>query len=70
MDENTESIADGTEASADERRPTKMLLDIHYRTPDEIMAACAFTVSDENWARLMHETLEREDPSASTADLP
>lgn len=70
VDENTESLTDNTEASDDERKPTKMLLDIHYRTPDEIMTACAFTASDENWARLMHETLEGKGPSASTADLP
>lgn len=59
-DENTESAADETEPSEDEEQPTKMILDIYYRTPTEIMAEAGFTDSDENWARLIHKTLEME----------
>lgn len=42
----------------------KMLLEIKYRTPIEIMAACGYTQTDENWARLMYKTLEQGHNSA------
>ena len=59
-DENTESATDETESAEDEEQPTKMILDIYYRTPTEIMVEAGFTDSDENWARLIHKTLEME----------
>ena len=59
-DENTESDTESTETSEDGETITKMILDIYYRTPTEIMADAGFTDSDENWARLIHKTLEME----------
>lgn len=35
-----------------------MILDIYYRTPDEIMTEAGFTESDKNWAELMFKALE------------
>ena len=36
----------------------KMLLEIRYLAPNEVMALCGYTQTDENWARLIHKTLE------------
>lgn len=47
-DENTESDTESTETSEDGETITKMILDIYYRTPTEIMADAGFTDSDEN----------------------
>lgn len=63
-EENTESAADDTETSDDEEEPDKMILDIYYRTPTEIMTECRYDDSDENWARLIHKTLEMENNSS------
>ena len=63
-DENTESDTESTETSEDGETITKMILDIYYRTPTEIMADAGFTDSDENWARLIHKTLEMEHNSS------
>ncbi len=57
-EEDTESEADGTEASEIESEPVKMILNICYLAPDEIMSACGFTDSDKNWAELIYKTLE------------
>lgn len=46
--------------STSEAAPLKMLLEINYLTPIEIMASCGYTQADENWARLIHKTLELE----------
>lgn len=42
----------------------KVLIEIRYLTPTEIMAACGYTASDENWSRLIHKTLEMENNSS------
>lgn len=63
-DENTESETESTETTDDGETTTKMILDIYYRTPTEIMADAGFTDSDENWARLIHKTLEMENNSS------
>lgn len=57
--EPTEESTDPTE-STEPPEPVviKMLLEIKHRTPIEIMAACGYTQTDENWARLMYKTLE------------
>lgn len=54
--EETDTAAE-TERTAE---PIKMLLEINYLTPIEIMANCGYTQADENWARLIHKTLEME----------
>lgn len=54
--EKTDTAAE-TESTTE---PIKMLLEINYLTPIEIMANCGYTQVDENWARLIHKTLERE----------
>ena len=46
--------------STSEVELVKMLLEINYLTPKEIMASCGYTQADENWARLIHKTLEKE----------
>ena len=61
--ENAED-SDTTEATEDTTEPVKMLLEINYLTPIEIMASCGYTQADENWARLIHKTLEMECNSA------
>ena len=63
-DENTESETESTETTDDGETTTKMILDIYYRTPTEIMVDAGFTDSDENWARLIHKTLEMENNSS------
>lgn len=63
-DENTESETEGAETTDDGETTTKMILDIYYRTPTEIMTDVGFTDSDENWARLIHKTLEMENNSS------
>ena len=71
----TESTVDSTEPTEESTDPTetteppepvviKMLLEIKHRTPIEIMAACGYTQTDENWARLMYKTLEHGHNSA------
>ncbi len=64
VDENTESETESTETTDDGETTTKMILDIYYRTPTEIMTDAGFTDSDENWARLIHKTLEMENNSS------
>ncbi len=78
VEENTETEPENTEPAADSTDPTeptesteppepvviKMLLEIKHRTPLEIMAACGYTQSDENWARLIYKTLEKGHNSA------
>lgn len=62
--QNTESETESSETTDDGETTTKMILDIYYRTPTEIMADAGFTDSDENWARLIHKTLEMENNSS------
>ncbi len=75
VEENTETEPENTEPATDSTDPTgstaspepvviKMLLEIKHRTPIEIMAVCGYTQSDENWARLMYKTLEKDHNSA------
>ena len=63
--EPTEESTDPTESTEPpEPVAIKMLLEIKHRTPIEIMAACGYTQTDENWARLMYKTLEHGHNSA------
>ena len=41
-----------------------MILDIYYRTPDEIMDEMEFTDFEKNWAHLIYKTLEMENNSS------
>lgn len=63
-EENTENETDGTTTDDGEEEKDKMILTIYYRTPTEIMAACNYDDTDENWARLIHKTLEMENNSS------
>ena len=56
--ENTESETESSEITDDGETTAKMILDIYYRTPDEIMTEAGFTESDKNWAELMFKALE------------
>lgn len=56
--QNTENETDDSETANNEENTSKMVLDICYRTPAEIMQECNFTDSDGNWAQLIHKTLE------------
>ena len=56
--ENTESETESSETTDDGEKTAKMILDIYYRTPDEIMTEAGFTESDKNWAELMFKALE------------
>lgn len=56
--ENTESETESSETTDDGETNAKMILDIYYRTPDEIMTEAGFTESDKNWAELMFKALE------------
>ena len=51
--ETTPGDSDPSEPGA-----VKMLLEIRYLSPTEIMAACGYTEMDENWSRLIYKTLE------------
>lgn len=62
-DENTESETTDSESTSDDE-VTNMVLDIYYLTPTEIMALCGYDDADENWARLIHKTLEMENNSS------
>ena len=62
-EDNTEN-EDNTTTDSDEESKPSMILTIHYRTPSEIMAECGYNEADENWARLMHKTLEMENNSS------
>ena len=46
------------ENDTDDEEVTNMILDIYYRSPNEIMAEEGFTEEEENWARLIYKTLE------------
>ena len=64
-DDTDNTTTDDTASdSAEEEETPDMILNIYYRTPTEVMEACAFTESDENWARLIHKTLETENNSS------
>ncbi len=55
----TTRLADeNTENDTFDEEVTNMILDIYYRSPDEIMAEEGFTEEEENWARLIYKTLE------------
>ncbi len=56
--ENTESETESSETTDDGEMTAKMILDIYYRTPDEIMTEAGFTESDKSWAELMFKALE------------
>lgn len=58
--EETEKTDTAATENPSEPAPVKMLLEINYLTPIEIMASCGYTQADENWARLIHKTLELE----------
>lgn len=59
-EETEETDTAAAAESTSEVEPVKMLLEINYLTPIEIMASCGYTQADENWARLIHKTLELE----------
>ena len=55
----TTRLADeNTENDTFDEEVTNMILNIYYRSPDEIMAEEGFTEEEENWARLIYKTLE------------
>lgn len=58
MVENTESDAESDETTDGGETTDKMLLDIHYRTPEEIMEVVGFSDSDKNWYELILKSLE------------
>lgn len=58
MAENTESETESSETTDAGETTDKMLLDIHYRTPDEIMEAVGFSDSGKNWYELILKSLE------------
>lgn len=65
--DSTEESRPPTEGSTDPTESTeppepvviKMLLEIRYLTPEEIMQACAFSAADENWAKLLFSSMEQ-----------
>ena len=63
-EDNTETEDDDTDEDSEDDETTTMILNIYYRTPTEIMAECGYDDSDENWARLIHKTLEMENNSS------
>lgn len=59
------TVTSSTESSDSESSDTTVsIINIHYRTPTEIMATYGYDEADENWARLMHKTLEMENNSS------
>lgn len=55
--QNTESETESAETTDDGETITKMILEIYYRTQEEIMTELGFTDLDKKWAELMFKTL-------------
>ncbi len=63
-EESTESTEESTEPTESTEPPEpvviKMLLEIRYLSPEEIMVACDFSAVSKSWAKLIYATLEQE----------
>ena len=64
LEYTTSIVKQNTENDVYDIGGNSMILDIYYRTPDEIMDEMGFTDFEKNWARLIYKTLEMENNSS------